>query len=217
MAIAILLVDDHEIVRSGLRALIEKTPDMQVVAEAGDGRTAVQRAKELKPDVVIMDIMMPEMNGAEATRQIREALPATKVLVLSAHSDRRFVSALLKVGASGYLPKNSSWTELASAIRVVHDNHAYISARVSDALVEGFAAHGCREGVPGDPGLTDREKEVVQLVAEGKTTKEIAALLHVSIKTVDTHRRQVLKKLGLKTVAELVKYAIREGMTSLDM
>jgi two-component system, NarL family, response regulator NreC len=211
----ILLVDDHEIVRSGLRALIEKNPEMQVLAEAGDGRTAVRLAKELRPDIVLMDVSMPDMNGVEATRQIREAVPTTKVLVMSMHSDRRFVEALLKAGANGYLTKNTSWIELTSALLAVKANHAYISTQVSDALVEGFVSHRSGDGEAAGSGVTDREREVVQLVAEGKTTKEIAALLHVSIKTVDTHRRLVLKKLGLRTTADLVKYAVREGITPL--
>jgi two-component system response regulator NreC len=215
MGLRILLVDDHQIVRQGLRTLLEKEPDMEVVAEAEDGRAAVRLTREVLPQVVIMDVAMPDLNGIEATRQIVHEFPDIKVIALSMHSDRRFVANMLRAGASGYLLKDSAFEELAQAIRTVAANRTYLSPEVSDIVVKDFLK-GPQEAPSAYSLLSPREREVLQLMAEGKTTKEIADRLHVSVKTVETHRQQIMTKLEIRSVAELTKYAIREGLASLD-
>ena len=193
---------------------------MEVVAEANDGRSAVQLAQELQPDVVVMDVGMPGLNGIEATRQITNREPDAKVVALSMHSDRRFMGEMLKAGAKGYLLKDGAFEELATAIRSVVANKVYLSPRIADVVVDDYVRR-----TPGQNGsdtsafakLTPREREVLQLMAEGRATKEIAMDLKVSIKTVETHRRQIMEKLQIHSVAELTKYAIREGLTSLDV
>ena len=210
----ILLVDDHQIVREGLRSLIERYPDMETIGEAAEGRTAVRMAAELKPDIVIMDVAMPDLNGIEATRQITNN-DGTKVIALSMHSDRRFVAEMLKAGAKGYLLKDAAFEELASAVRAVAADRVYLSPRVADVVVEGYINRtSVREGNAFSK-LSPREREVLQLMAEGQATKEIAHSLHVSVKTVETHRRQIMTKLDVFSVAELTKYAVREGLTTL--
>jgi DNA-binding NarL/FixJ family response regulator len=216
MALKILLVDDHQIVRQGLRTLLEKEPDMEVAAEAEDGRAAVRLAREVSPQVVIMDVAMPDLNGIEATRQIVAECPGVKVIALSMHADRRFVSNMLKAGASGYLLKDSAFEELARAIRAVAADKVYLSPEVSDIVIRDYVK-GPQEEVSVYSLLTPREREVLQLLAEGKATREIADRLHVSVKTVETHRQQIMTKLELRSVAELTKYAIREGLSSLDL
>ncbi len=215
MAIRILLADDHRIVRQGLRTLLEKEPDMEVVAEAEEGRMAVRLARKLAPQVVIMDVGMPDLNGIEATRQVLADTPGLKVIALSMHSDRRFVVNMLKAGASGYLLKDSAFEELAAAIRVVMLNKTYLSPGVSDIVIKDYV-QGPREDSSVFSVLTPREREVLQLMAEGKSTKQIADRLHVSIKTIETHRQQIMTKLGIHSVAELTKYAVREGLSSLE-
>jgi DNA-binding NarL/FixJ family response regulator len=229
----VLLADDHRIVREGLKSLLAAQPDMQVVAEASDGRQAVQMAREMTPDVVVMDVAMPQLNGIEATRQIAADEPGMKVVALSMHSDRRFVSEALKAGASGYVLKDGAFDELVSAIRAVVSDRVYLSPRVAGVVVEDYVrrlpARGSGNGgYAPQPGadeaarrgafdaLTPREREVLQLMAEGYATKEVAHRLHVSVKTVETHRRQIMEKLDLHSVAELTKYAIREGLTTLE-
>jgi two-component system response regulator NreC len=214
MTIRILLADDHKIVRQGLRTLLEKEPDMEVVAEAEDGRIAVRLARKLAPQVVIMDVGMPDLNGIEATRQVLADTPGLKVIALSMHSDRRFVVNMLKAGASGYLLKDSAFEELAAAIRVVMLNKTYLSPGVSDIVIKDYV-QGPREDSSVFSVLTPREREVLQLMAEGKSTKQIADRLHVSIKTIETHRQQIMTKLSIHSVAELTKYAVREGLSSL--
>ena len=212
----VLLADDHRIVREGLKSLLQAQNDMEVVAEAGDGREAMEMAEEFGPDVVVMDVAMPHLNGIEATRRLMSDHPDTKVVALSMHSDRRYVAEALKAGASGYLLKDGAFDELADAIRTVMNNKVYLSPRIADVVVEDYVRHLPKAGPSAFAALTSREREVLQLLAEGKATKQAAAALHVSVKTVETHRRQIMEKLDLHSVAELTKYAIREGLTSVE-
>jgi DNA-binding NarL/FixJ family response regulator len=216
MKLTILLADDHKIVRDGLRALLEKETDMEVIAGAEDGASAVKLAGELKPSVVVMDIGMPDMNGIEATRQIIASHPDVRVIALSMHSDKRFVGGMLKAGASGYLLKDCAFGELANAIRAVMGGQTYLSPQIAQVVVEGYVRQVGPSGPASAEVLTGREREVLQLLAEGKSTKDIAALLGLSSRTVETHRQQIMNKLNIHKAAELVKYAIREGIISLD-
>ncbi len=215
MRLKILLVDDHTIVREGLRALLENEPDMEVVAEAGTGRAAIQLAREHHPHVVVMDIAMPDMNGIDATRCIREAMGDVRVLALSVESDRRFVVEVLKAGASGYVLKDSAFAELAAAIRTIAANKPYLGPRITEIIIREYL-----QRIPSDDTLTcdmltQREREVLQLIADGRSTKEIAFAFDISIKTVENQRHNIMQKLNLHSIAELTKYAVREGLTSL--
>ena len=216
MNIKILLADDHKIVRDGLRALIEKQQDMEVVAEAADGRTAVHLAKELSPDVAIMDISMPDLNGIEAARQILSESPRVRIITLSMHSDSRFVKEVFKVGASGYLLKECAFEELANAIHTVAADQIYLSPRITHVVLNDYLSKMPMAEASVFSVLTAREREVLQLMAEGKTTKEIAYSLDLSVKTVEAHRQKIMEKSNIHSVAELTKYAIREGLTSLE-
>jgi DNA-binding NarL/FixJ family response regulator len=215
MTQTILIADDHRLLREGLRALLERD-GFQVVAEADDGRSAVRLAKQLQPDIVITDIAMPDMNGIEATRQVRAEAPRSKVLALSMHTESGFVLGMLEAGASGYLLKDAAFEELSVAIKAVLKGQIYLSPAITGVVV------GQSLGRPGSKArsqrakLSKREQEVLQLIAEGKSTKEIAATLHVSVKTVETHRKQIMDKLEIHSVAGLTKYAVREGLTSLQ-
>ncbi len=215
MTIKIIIADDHKIVREGLRALLSREPMMEVVAEAEDGRAALHLVEEHAPDVIIMDIGMVNLNGIEATRQITSEHPYVKVVALSIHADRRFVMEMLKAGASGYLLKDCAFEELAAAIRAVVKGQKYLSPRIAGVVVEEFVG-GPKVASPVFSILTAREREVLQLLAEGKTTRQIASHIHVSTKTVETHRQRIMKKLNLNSVAELTKLAIREGLIFLD-
>jgi len=216
MRTKIILADDHKIIRDGLRALIEKELSMEIVAEACDGRTTVQKARELMPHIIIIDISMPDLNGIEATRQIISNTPNTKIIALSMHSDRRFVMNMLEAGAAGYLLKDSAFEELTMAINTVLSGKTYLSPAIAGVVVEDAMRHSTQKGSQARVELTAREREVLQLLAEGRTTKKIATQLSVSVKTVETHRRQVMEKLDIHSVAELTKYAVREGLTSLE-
>jgi len=215
MSTRILIADDHQIMRQGLRALLEAQPGLSVVGEAENGRKAVQLVREARPDVVIMDVMMPDMNGMEATRRIKSMHPEVQIVALSIHSDRRFVLQMFKAGATGYLLKDCAFEELTRAIRTVTDGQAYLSPAIAGVVVGEFLRNLTTDAQGGLPSLSPREREVLQMMAEGKTTKEIASALAVSVKTVETHRRQIMGKLGINSIAELTKYAIREGLTSL--
>jgi DNA-binding NarL/FixJ family response regulator len=216
MSIKIILADDHRIMREGLRALLEKEAGIEVIAEADNGRTTVELSRELDPDIVVIDIGMPDLNGIDATRQIVSESPAVKVIALSMHSDRKFVREMLSAGASGYLLKDSAFEELGTALSTVINNQTYLSPKIADTVVKDYLGKiETKESKP-SPALTKREREVLQLIAEGKTTKDIASQLYVSIKTIETHRKQIMGKVGLNSVAELTKYAIREGLTSLE-
>ncbi len=213
--IRILLADDQQITREGLRALLEKHADMEIIAEARDGREAIQLSRELVPDVVVMDVAMRGLNGIEATRQIVGKIPGVKVVALSMHSDGQFVLEMLRAGASGYLLKDCAQEDLARAIRTVDANLTFLSPGIADTVVEDYARqHG--DTTAAASSLTEREREVLQLLAEGRNTKEIALHYQISVKTVETHRQHIMEKLGIHSVAELTKYAIREGLTGLE-
>jgi two-component system response regulator NreC len=217
MSIRVLIADDHKIMLAGLRSLLEKQTDFEVVGEADNGRKAVQMAQEKTPDVVVMDVSMPDLNGIEATMQIVESLPKTRVIALSMHSDKRFVMGMLRAGASGYLLKDCASQELANAIVQVAGGKKYLSPEITGVVIDDFLLGGSSEEVATAASpLSPREREVLQLIAEGWSTKQIASHLYVSIKTIETHRRQIMKKLDLHAIADLTKYAIREGLTSIE-
>ena len=216
MSIRVLIADDHKIMLAGLRSLLEKQTDFEVVGEADNGRKAVQMAQEKTPDVVVMDVSMPDLNGIEATMQIVESLPGTRVIALSMHSDKRFVMGMLRAGASGYLLKDCASQELANAIVQVAGGKKYLSPEITGVVIDDFLLGGSAEEVAAASPLSPREREVLQLIAEGWSTKQIASHLYVSIKTIETHRRQIMKKLDLHAIADLTKYAIREGFTSIE-
>ena len=215
MKTRILLVDDHKILRDGICSLVKGYDNMEVVGEAADGRTAIRLVQELEPDVVIMDISMPDMNGIDATRRIIADYPHVKVIALSMHYDKQFVSEIFKAGASGYLMKDSAFDELEHAVRIVMEGKTYINPQIDSLVVESLVNQTTRSSHKAFSLLTEREREVLQLISEGKSTKQIATDLQVSSKTVESHRRQVMGKLNIRNVAELTKYAIREGLTSI--
>ncbi len=217
MTIKIILADDHQIVRHGLRSLLEAEPDMKVLAEADNGREVLRMARDLSPMVIIMDISMPDLNGIEATRQILAEIPGIKIIALSMHSDSLFILNMLKAGACGYLLKDCALEELVKAIRTVVANKTYLSPGVSDIVIKDFVCSWSDSPSPSAFSLlTAREREVLQLMAEGKSTTQIAECLCVSVKTVEAHRKQIMNKSGIHSVAELTKYAIRQGLTSLE-
>jgi DNA-binding NarL/FixJ family response regulator len=216
MVTKILLVENLSIVRDGLGCLIEKSGKADIVGEAANGREAVKLARKLKPNIILMDIAMPEMNGIEATRQIRSVLPEVRVIMLSVHTSRQYVFESLRAGAAGYVCKSAAVKELLSAIDKVLAGETYISAEL-----EGLIRHDYLRWVRGEPiateleKLTDRERNVLQLIAEGHSSSEIAPRLHVSVRTVDSHRFHIMEKLDIRSIAELTKFAIRNGLTSL--
>lgn len=211
----ILLADDHKILRDGLRAILSKEHDMLVVGEAEDGREAVALARSQSPDVVVMDISMPGLNGVEATRRVREASPAVKVVGLSMHADPRYVHALFDAGAVGYLLKNAAAEELVLALRAVIGGRTYVSPGVADLVVAALRGEDRRNPVA-PSHLTTREREVLQLLAEGLTSKEIAPRMGIAVSTVETYRRQIMTKLDVHSIAALTRYAIRHGLTSVE-
>lgn len=210
----ILIADDHRLLREGLRTLLERD-GFRVIGEADNGRSAVKLAKELQPDIVITDIGMPDLNGVDATRQICAEAPRSKVLALSMHSESRFVLGILDAGASGYLLKDAAFEELSVAIKSVLKGQIYLSPAIAGVVVERSLGRFQSKARSPLAKLSKREQEVLQLIAEGKSTKEIAATLYVSVKTVEGHRKQIMDKLAIYSVAELTKYAIREGVTFL--
>jgi DNA-binding NarL/FixJ family response regulator len=241
-AIRVLLVNDHELMRAGLRALLEQSrPDVQVVAETGDGREAVRLARQLLPDIAVVDLSVPELNGVDATRQIIASSPSTRVIALAVREDAQLLEEALRAGATAFVLKQSSASELSAAMAAVVDRRVYLSPRVTGIVLHGFLRHkphgsgaaagvaAGRNGGNGESGttaptegvggafavLSPREREVLQLLAEGKTSKEIGTALHIGIKTVETHRAQIMSKLAIRSIAGLTKYAVRQGITSL--
>lgn len=216
MSIKILLADDHKIIRDGLRSLLENEKDMAVVAEAETGRDAIKLTRQFSPDIVVMDVNMPDLNGVDATELIMAESPAVRIIALSIHSTRRYVTRMLKAGAAGYLVKHCAYEELANAIRVVADNKPYLSTQILDTVISDYTANLSSDEKSVFSTLTTREREILQLVAEGIRSEDIAARLFISVKTVSSHRRAIMQRLNLHSVAELTKYAIKEGLISLD-
>jgi len=215
MSVKIVVVDEHKILREGLSTLIAKQPDMEIVGEAKDGREALQLLEKLLPDLMLMDVTMPNLNGIEATRKIKAKNPNIEIIALSLHSDRRYVLGMIDAGASGYLLKECAFEELVRAINTVMSKKKYLSPGISDILIDEYVKKTTTDKPTIYSKLTPREREILQLIAEGKNTKEIARYLFISVKTVETHRRHIKKKLKVDSVAELTKIAIREGLTVL--
>lgn len=213
--ITILIADDHQIIRDGLEALIQRQKGMAVAGKAENGLKAVETALEQRPDVVIMDIAMPDLNGIEATQKIRGKLPNTRIIAMSQHSDRHSVAAMLQAGAAGFLLKECAFGDLVHAIQTVMEDHIYLSPTITDLVVREFIDQLSMK-THTDSLLTGREREVLQLIAEGRTTKEIAHHLNLSIKTIETYMQRIKEKLNLYSIAELTKYAIRQGLSSLE-
>jgi two-component system response regulator NreC len=215
MSIKIIVVDEHKILREGLSTLIAKQPEMEIIGEATDGREALQLLEKSKPDLILMDVTMPNLNGIEATRKIKSKNPNIEIIALSLHSDRRYVLGMIDAGASGYLLKECAFEELVRAINTVMSKKKYLSPGISDILIDEYVKKTTTDKPTIYSKLTPREREILQLIAEGKNTKEIARYLFISVKTVETHRRHIKKKLKVDSVAELTKIAIREGLTVL--
>ena len=214
MKVSVFLVDDHAVVRDGLKLLLESCAGISVVGEASDGRTAVRRVRDLRPDVVVMDITMPEMDGVEATRQIREECPTAQVIILSMHSTSEHVFRALEAGARGYLVKESAGVEVVDAVIAVKEGRRYLSRKISEQVLDDYVKH--RTGPSRSPLelLSSREREVLQLVVEGKTSAEIGEILFISAKTVETYRSRLMQKLGTSDIPSLVKFAIQHGLTA---
>lgn len=212
----ILLADDHSMFRAGLRGLIEKEPGLEVVGEASSGMEALQLVQEHDPDMVIMDVAMPELNGIEATRQLTSELTNLRIIALSMHSDRRFVIEMLRAGAKGFVLKHAAFEELVLAISNVLRGNTYLSSDIVDVVVNDYVRNLASTDSPAYNQLTNRERQVLKLLAEGNSIKEIGSTLNVSAKTVETHRINIRDKLGIESLAELTKFAIREGITTLD-
>jgi DNA-binding NarL/FixJ family response regulator len=211
--IRVLLVDDHAIVREGISSLLARRKDMEIVGQAVDGRQGVDAVARLNPDVVLMDITMPVMNGLDATREIHHRFPATRILVLTQHDNKEYIMPLLQAGAVGYISKRARANELVEAIRAVHANGAYLPPDITHQVVSAIASGAAAERVE-HPFLTEREIQIVRLVAEGMSSREIAERLTISVKTVDTHRANIMEKLEARNSAELIKAAIRKGILS---
>jgi DNA-binding NarL/FixJ family response regulator len=216
MSITVLLADDHGMVRDGLRFLLQAQQDIEVVGDAANGREAVHLVTRLRPKIVVMDIAMPELNGIDATRQIREECPTSQVIILSMYSDTERVQRALHAGARGYLLKESAGIELVRAVRTVYAGHAYLSQEIADQIVNDYVVHGKALEIPNSlERLSPREREILQLVVEGKTSAEIAGILSLSAKTVDTYRSRLMDKLGIGNLPALVKFAIQQGLIEL--
>ncbi len=216
--IKVLLAEDHTIVRKGLRALLDQEVDIEVVDEAEDGREAVQKVEQLQPDIVLMDISMPSMNGLEATRQIKKRFPEVKVIILTVHTNEEYIFEILQAGASGYLIKKAAPKELISAIQAVYKGNSFLSPVISKKVVDKLIQKGkLKKGMRSFDLLTDREREILQLIAEGHSNREISELLYISLKTVETHRLHLMQKLDLHTTADLTRYAINKGIIDSEI
>lgn len=214
MTVKIMLADDHAIVRQGLKSLLTEEEGFEVVAEAKNGKEAVKIACELMPDIIVMDVGMPELNGIEATRRIAKDCPRVKIIALSMHYDKKFVSGMLLAGASGYLLKDSIYEDLVNAIRAVLRGDGFLSPKIANVVIEGFSRGHVDQKEEKAQALTSREREVLQLIAEGLSSKEIAGKLCISLNTVEKHRKNIMEKLEIHNIVELTKYAIRHGLTS---
>jgi len=216
MNIKVMLVDDHSMVSEVLSALLAREPDIDVVATAKNGREAISTVREVRPDIIVMDVSMPEMNGLEACRRIMAEAPESRIIVLSMHAEREYVVEALKAGAKGYIQKMSAFKTLVGAIRSVQEKNGFLDPIITGVVLKDYIEYLNKPGAPNErTSLTSREREVLQLIAEGKSTKDIGFTLDISSKTVEAHRRQIMQKLKLDNVAELTRYAIREGITSL--
>ena len=216
--VKLLVADDHKIFRQGIKKLLEEEPDLQVVGEAADGRETIKKATELKPDVILMDIAMANLNGLEATKQIKKVLPDVKVIMLTMHKNEEYVLQSFQAGASGYILKEGAVEELVSAIRSIHQDKSVLSPTISKTLIDAYLRkmETGKTETPFDL-LTDREREVLQLIAEGNTNREVAKLLFISVKTVEAHRAHIMQKLNIHEIAKLVKYAIQKGLVDLNV
>jgi DNA-binding NarL/FixJ family response regulator len=212
----IMIVDDHALVSSGLRALLESRDGFEVVSEVGDGISAVERARELRPDLIVMDVALPHLSGIEAMRQILAEQPQARIIALTAHRDRHYMAEALKAGAAGYLLKEAAFEELLSAIATVMQGRTYLSSRIAGMVVDEYIRGKSDRNDPAPAVLTGRERQVLQLLSDGRSTNEAARNLGVSVKTIEAHRRQIMDKLNIRSQAALVKYAIREGLTTLE-
>jgi two-component system response regulator NreC len=217
MSIRIIIADDHTIVRHGLTKLLQQLDDVEIVAQAQNGHSTLELARELVPDIIVMDVGMPDLNGIDATQQILRENPKIKVLALSMHSGRKFVVAMLKAGASGYLLKDCALEELTTAMQTIMSGKIYLSPTITDIVVDSYVRQPAESEQSAFSVLSQREREVLQLMAEGNTTKQIALRLHISPKTVEGHRLRLMSKLNIDNVAQLTKYAIQEGLTSAEM
>ncbi len=215
MKTKILLADDHEIVLDGLQSLIDKLDHCEVVASVKNGRDAIRLAREFVPDVCVLDITMPELNGLEAAKQIKETLPKCAIIILSMHNDKGYVSKSLQAGALGYLLKNSAFQELEAALHSVLAGRVFLSPDINDLVVDDYIDRLTL--AKNESPLTTREREIVQLVAEGHSSKQISEILSISVKTVEVHRRNIMAKMNFQSMADLTRYAIREGLTSADL
>ena len=215
-ALKLLIADDHDIVRTGMKALVEDQPGWQVVAEAGTGRQAVDKAKATTPDVCVLDVTMPELNGLEAASQIKKLLPHTEVLIITVHESEQIAAEVLKVGARGYILKSDAGRELVAAVKAVAAHKNYFTSRIAQMVSDSTLKEGAQAIEAEDIGsrLTPREKEIVQLLAEGKSNKEAASALNISVKTVETHRTNIMRKLRFHSVGELVRYAVRNNIVA---
>jgi DNA-binding NarL/FixJ family response regulator len=208
-SITLVLADDHLLFRAGLRSMLQQQSELEIIGEAIDGHAAIQQVEEFSPDILLLDISMPGLNGLEALRKLQELQSPTRVIILSMHSDRHYVTEAIKAGARGYLLKDSTLEELVIGVRTVMRGEVYLSSRIAGVLVSDYVTLSAAMNGPSDL-LTSREREVLQLIAEGNSTKDVASRLHVSVKTIETHRKRIMDKLSLHSVAELTRYAIRE-------
>jgi DNA-binding NarL/FixJ family response regulator len=215
MPIQIIIADDHQLFREGLVNLLSQSDEIEIIAQAEDGKDAVDKTRKFNPDIVLMDIAMPVMNGVVATELLNNELPDVRVIALSMHSDKQYIKGMLEAGAYGYLFKNCTYDQLIEAVMTVHDGNKYLSDKITEVILDDYLGKESEKSEI-DPNLTSRESEVLELLAEGKSIREISETLFVSIKTIGTHKQNILDKLNLKTTTDLVKYAIKKGIIHLD-